>query len=572
MLKQLSILFIVLVLFSCSTSEKAITPEPLKELSEKEKVAFGRAYADGAKAKILENYEESKIYYQTALKINPKHAAANYELGLVYNALKQPQLAFQQFKLATELDPTNYWYKLSYASYLDNANDKTAAIEVYKELVELKPNQVELKYALAQMLHEKGDVEACLKYLNEIEEEIGVNEEISKQKRNIYLSENDVDGASQAIQELIEAYPSELNYYGWLADIYMSNGQEEKAEEVYEQMQRLAPEDYRVQFSMAEYYRTQGKKEEFLKSLKVAFENPSMNIDDKVKYVLRLYQVNSKDSQKRTEAISVCQSIVKGHPEDAKSHALLADFLYFDNQTEQAKFEYQETIKIDSSRFPVWSQLLVILSETNDVAALLDYGKRAVDLFPNQPATYLLYAIGLQQDKQEKKAIEYLLLAKDLVIDNDALLSQIYSSLGDSYHAVDQHEKSDEYYEKSLSLDPNNIYVLNNYSYYLSLRKENLERAKEMSLKSNQLAPGQSSFQDTYAWILYELGQYEEAIEWIDKALQSDGKSPVLLEHKGDILYRLGKQEEAMEYWEKAKANGSDSNELDKKIELKKIP
>lgn len=569
-------LFIFSFLLACSPSKQTLqSPNAnLKVLSEKEKIAFGEAYMDGVKAKILDNYTEAKNKFEAALSLQPLHPAANYELGLVLLQLDQTELAAQQFKLCSELDPDNYWYKLSYASFLDNKADKTEAIKVYKELIELKPSQVELKYQLSRFLFDEGKPMESIQYLNQIEEEIGVSEEIIKLKQSIYLSENDIEGAAGEVRKLIKSNPDEIKYYGQLADIYISNGKRDEALDVYKQMAEKAPNDYRVQFSMAEYYRTEGMQAEYLRAITKAFENPEMDIDSKVKYLLSFYQVNSKDEARKAEGIALCESIAKAHPNNAKSHALLADFLYFDEQTQRAKAEYIKTIAIDSSRFPVWNQLLVILSESGDVSNLLNYGKRAVALFPNQPTVYLLYALGLSQDEQYEEAIEYLNLGQELVIDNQLLKGQIYSSMGDAYHSLEKHTESDSYYEKALELDPNNVYVLNNYSYYLSLRKEQLEKAKKMSLKSNQLAPGQASFQDTYAWILYQTGEYKDALEWIEKALRSDGnKSAVLLEHKGDILFALGRKDEALEYWQKAqKAEGEKSDELLQKINKHSLP
>lgn len=569
MQKSLLGLLIILFLGACSSSEKIVSKSINKvELSEKDEVNFGRAYMDGVKAKVLGNYLEAESYFKTALKIMPTHAASNYELGLVYNAQDKKDLAFQQFKLATQAEPDNYWYKLSYASFLDNRNDKTEAIKVYQELVEIKPSQLELKYQLSKLLLEQNKPKESVYYLNQIEEEIGVTEEISFLKQQIFLSQNDVEGAASEIRDLITAFPNEMKYYGILADIYLSNGKDEKALSIFKKMEAKNPDDYRVQFSLAEYYRKENKKEKYLHAIKKAFSNSEMKIDDKVKYILTFYQVNSKDEEQKKEGILLCETIVKAHPENAKSHALLADFLYFDDQNDRAKQEYIKTIAIDSSRFPVWNQLLVLQSETNDVEGLLNYGKRAVELFPNQPTVYLLYGLGLAQEKKHEEAIEYFQMGKDLVIDNEGLKGQIYSSIGDAYHALKKNEQSDENYEKALKIDPNNVYVLNNYSYYLSIRKKDLEKAKKMSQRSNQLAPGQSSFQDTYAWILYQLGEFEEANTWIDKALKSDGgSSAVLLEHKGDILKALGNSKEAKEYWKKAKEKGGDSKTLMQKIE-----
>jgi len=561
--------FALLLFIACSpTKETTTLLKERKELNEKDKVAFGRTYIDGSKEKILGNFEKSAEYFKKALTIDPYSAAANYELGLVYNNIGKKDLAYIQFKMANDLSPENYWFKLSYATALEAQGEIDQSIKVFKELVEESPSQLELKYELSKLLLGKGKKKEGIEYLNQIEKEIGVTEEISFLKQRIYLSENNVDGAANEIQKLIDTYPTELKYYGILADIYLSNDKNKEAIKIYQQMENLDPDNYLVQFSLAEYYRSNQEHEEYWSSIKKAFANPDMGIDDKVKYLLTFYQIDSKDEANKAEAIELCRQIIDAHPKNAKSYALYADFLYFDNQDSAAKEAYKKTIELDSSRFPVWNQLLVIFSETNELQGLLSYGERAVNLFPNQPSVYLMYGLGLAENKNHEKAIEYFKLGSDLAIDNKALKSQFYSSIGDAYHELNQSGESDTYFDKALELDPNNVFVLNNYSYYLSLRKEKLEKAKTMSAKSNNLAPNQASFQDTYAWILYQLEEYEAANEWIDKAMQSESNvSVVLLEHKGDILLKLNKQEEAIEYWKRALEKGGASKELKNKIE-----
>jgi Tfp pilus assembly protein PilF len=150
--------------------------------------------------------------------------------------------------------------------------------------------------------------------------------------------------------------------------------------------------------------------------------------------------------------------------------------------------------------------------------------------------------------------------------DNPALKAQIYSNMGDTYHSLSKDMESDSAYEKSLKLDPENAYVLNNYSYYLSVRKANLERAKQMSAYANKLDPDNDSFMDTYAWILFQLGEFPEAKTFQDRAVLKNPKNPTLLEHYGDILIKLGEKEKAVEYWRRAKEAGSDSHTIETKI------
>jgi tetratricopeptide (TPR) repeat protein len=119
----------------------------------------------------------------------------------------------------------------------------------------------------------------------------------------------------------------------------------------------------------------------------------------------------------------------------------------------------------------------------------------------------------------------------------------------------------------ALKYNPKNLYVLNNYSYYLSLREAELEKAINMSQRAIALEPENTSFQDTYGWILYKMGDFLEAEKWIKKALESGGdERPIILEHYGDILFKLGNKEDAIKYWKRAQSKGKGSDLLLKKI------
>ena len=82
-----------------------------------------------------------------------------------------------------------------------------------------------------------------------------------------------------------------------------------------------------------------------------------------------------------------------------------------------------------------------------------------------------------------------------------------------------------------------------------------------MSHKSNLLNPNQASFQDTYAWILFQLGEYQESLDWLKKSiLNGGGKSHIINQHIGDVYQKLDQRDEAEKYWNKAKKIQRDSN------------
>jgi Tfp pilus assembly protein PilF len=203
---------------------------------------------------------------------------------------------------------------------------------------------------------------------------------------------------------------------------------------------------------------------------------------------------------------------------------------------------------------------------------MIRHGKEAVELFPNEPTVYLLLGIAYLQEKKPADALVVLNQGKNMIIDNKPLLGQFYANIGDAYYRTKEMEKSDEAYEEALKINPNDTYVLNNYAYYLSLRNSKLDRAEEMSKKSNEIERDNASYNDTYGWILYALGKYDDAKLWLEKAVANGAaNNPVILEHLGDVLYKLNNSELALDYWIKAKKAGPGSDQLERKINEKKL-
>ena len=295
--------FFALLLWSCSGSKNAaqLPSEKGQDKSEAKEIFFGETYADAAKEKILGNYDAAEKLFQKALDMKPNNGAVHYELGNIYSIQEKPQLALEQYSAAVKADANNYWFRLSYATALRDLGQSSKAIEEFQQLIKDEPKRLELKYEVAQLLLNNGKKAEGIDVINLIEEELGVTEEVSLLKQRVYLSENNVDAAAAEIQKLIDAYPDEINYYGILADTYAANGRRAKALEVYEKMQRLDSTNYKVQFSMAEFYRQDGKQDLYKEYIGKAFENPEMNIDDKIKYILTFYQVDSKNKEQKPQ-------------------------------------------------------------------------------------------------------------------------------------------------------------------------------------------------------------------------------------------------------------------------------
>jgi len=196
--------------------------------------------------------------------------------------------------------------------------------------------------------------------------------------------------------------------------------------------------------------------------------------------------------------------------------------LYENKEYEKSRILLQKILKEDAANYGLWEQLLFCDLYLEDYQALSKNSEDAVDLFPSYPLPYFFAGIANFRLKDYVKSKAFLESGKEFVVNNNALLEQFYSTLGDTYNELENYEASYTAYDKALILNPENSVVLNNYAYYLSLRSVNLDNGGDTS--------------------------------------------GVVLEHFGDIYYKMDQKDEAINYWKKAKEKKDHSDFLDKKI------
>jgi len=573
-------LLFILIIFNLQSLAQKNNKNQLSETAHQKLDAY---YIEATKQKILGNYIEASVLFNKCLSIDPINHAAMYELADIYLEQGQNVAALNFAQAAARLNPDNEWYQQLYAEVLEFNNDYKSAAKVYEGLIEKYPEELKYYFDWIHLLVATRQYEDAIKGYNRLEQKIGIDENIIDQKVLLYVKLNKINKATAEIKKLIDAHPNKPQYYKKLGDLYQANDMNEKALNAYEQLLKLDPHNPYGQLALAKYYQKKDDQENYLTYLKLAFANERLNIDSKRSILLPTIELIGKDSvlnpisqewqlvtnkkEAKENAFMLVKILIQTHPHEPKSYAIYGDILYRDKQPEQALRQYLKANQLDDSRFAIWQQILFINSQLEEFDTLDTYSQQAIELFPNQPLFYLYNGIAKIQLKQYQQAISPTNQVIKLSTDNKALLAQSYSNLGDIYHYLKQHHSSDSCYRLSLSFDPDNAYVLNNFSYYLSLRTESLEEAKQMSKKSNELIANNSSFLDTYGWILYVLKDYEGAKEWLEKAIENGGDTrPVILEHYGDVLHQLKQVDKAVEYWKKAKEKGADSELIDKKI------
>ena len=551
---------------------KSKNNKEVKAVIDKNNFKFNNYFFSALKEKSLENYEEALDLFQKCIKIDNNKAVPYYESAMINKDLGRFNLAVEQIKIAVDLDLDNRWYELHYAEALFANRDFKSASVVYKKLILKEPGNQDLFFLLADMYIYDNDFLKAIEVYDNLELIKGIDKMISMQKHKLYMQLEKRYYAVKELKNLVEKFPNDIEALEILSEAYLLNDDKEKAFDIFKKLAIIAPENGRIHLTLADYYRDQGDNKKSFEELKLAFKSIKLSVDVKVRILASYFQLLAVNKTMKEQAYTLVKLLMQSHPNDVKPKALYADILYADNRFNEAKEQYLIVLENNKTESQVWSQVLFIQAEQSDFEGMLKTSEEALTYFSTEPLFYYFNGVANKWFKNYDDAIISLNMGVEFVLDNSILLLEFYSSLADSYHATKQHKLSDDYYEKSLEIDSNNVLVLNNYAYYLSLRRLNLEKAKKMSHKCNELEKDNGTYQDTYAWILYELAEYEQAKIWIQKSLSNGSDmSAVVVEHYGDILYKLGDVKDAVYQWEKAKELGQASEILNKKIEEGKL-
>ena len=541
-----------------------------KVLNQKDSLQVKELYFEGLHEKLMENYSQAAVSFNKVLDIDPANDAAMYELANMSFAQNKPTEAERLIRNAITVAPDNEWYWSFLSEIYKKTNNISELVLVLEELIRLRPDKEEYYYdrANAFMILKKTD-QAVAAY-DEIESKFGSSQDLSSAKQRILLQQGKPEQVEEALETQIKNNPDDVRNYLYLSDVFIKSGNRDKAIEVLNRAKAIAPTNAMVRLALADNFKALKQFDNTFIELKVAFADPNLNIDEKVRIVLSFFPMFA-DFTARAYANELASIMTKTHPDEAKAFAIYGDVLFQEKKYIEARDSYKMALKLNDQIYQIWEQLIRIEVSQGDFKQAVADGEEALTVFPNQAELYLYTGIAYSQTKNYDKAVSYLKNAAELETEDPEIRVQIFSTLGDSYNALKKFKESDQSYDKALELNPDESYVLNNYAYYLSLRGENLDKAEKMSRRSVQLNPNNASSEDTYAWILFKLKKYAEAKTWIEKALRNGTtNNSTQVEHYGDILYLLGEKDLALQQWIKAKSFGAGSENLNKKINEKK--
>lgn len=572
------LLVAVWTLVSCgtvkSTREKPAVALAQSSLTPEQQRKYDYFFLEAMRLKEKKDYASAFGLLQHCLDIHPNAASALYEVSQYYMFLRQVPQGQEALEKAVANAPDNYWYSQGLASLYQQQNELDKAITLLEQMVVRFPAKQDPLFNLLDLYGRQEKYDKVISTLNRLEKHMGKNEQLSMEKFRIYLQMKDDKKAFQEIESLVQEYPMDMRYQVILGDVYLQNGKKQEAYDVYQKVLAAEPDNPMAIFSMASYYKQTGQEELYQQQLDTLLLNKKVTPDTKVGVMRQMIVENEQADKDSTQIIALFDRIMKQEQDDPQIPMLYAQYLLSKNMEAESVPVLEQVVDLDPTNKAARMMLIGAAVKKEDYKQIIKVCEPGIEATPDALEFYYYLAVAYNQAEKPDSVISICKRALEhkTADGKKEIVSEFYSILGDMYHTQKQMKEAYAAYDSALVYNPSNIGALNNYAYYLSVERRDLDKAEEMSYKTVKAEPNNATYLDTYAWILFEKGNYAEARIYIDNAMKSEGgdKSDVIVEHCGDIYYMTGDVDGALTYWKKALEMGSESKTLKQKIEKKK--
>ena len=572
------LLVAVWTLVSCgtvkSTREKPAVALAQSSLTPEQQRKYDYFFLEAMRLKEKKDYASAFGLLQHCLDIHPNAASALYEVSQYYMFLRQVPQGQEALEKAVANAPDNYWYSQGLASLYQQQNELDKAVTLLEQMVVRFPAKQDPLFNLLDLYGRQEKYDEVISTLNRLEKRMGKNEQLSMEKFRIYLQMKDDKKAFQEIESLVQEYPMDMRYQVILGDVYLQNGKKQEAYDVYQKVLAAEPDNPMAIFSMASYYKQTGQEELYQQQLDTLLLNNKVTPDTKVGVMRQMIVENEQADKDSTQIIALFDRIMKQEQDDPQIPMLYAQYLLSKNMEAESVPVLEQVVDLDPTNKAARMMLVGAAVKKEDYKQIIKVCEPGIEATPDALEFYYYLAIAYNQAEKPDSVISICKRALEHTTADSKkeIVSDFYSILGDMYHTQKQMKEAYAAYDSALVYNPSIIGALNNYAYYLSVERRDLDKAEEMSYKTVKAEPNNATYLDTYAWILFEKGNYAEARIYIDNAMKSEGgdKSDVIVEHCGDIYYMTGDVDGALTYWKKALEMGSESKTLKQKIEKKK--
>jgi len=513
--------------------------------------------------------DQGEAEVRKALAFNPKSVSAEVELGEILLVRKNPKLAGEAFRIASELSPLRSPRRLMYIDFLLRSGSEVEAKKTLAEMNAKAPDYIPgwvfaMKLALAE--HRYDDCAADIKQI--LAHDLA-NYDAMMERGMLKLAQGDAPGAITELKKAEDAYKRSGQIKYQLALAYVRDGDLVLAEERLEQAILLEPDLDQPVLALAE--------------LKVRKGDPNSAIESLTQLLRRhpqterayLLLADAYAAQKNlTQAATAYQRMETLFPKDPQAPFRAGMLLVQQGRRDEARAAFEKALALAPNYTPALEMQVNVDLLDKRYSSAMDQVQRLTGKYPASPIPWLLRAkIELIQrhaegaetallkaiDLDPKSQTAYLQLARlylamhkpDQAVAKVTALAEktqtpaALMQLAMLQSGLKKYDAAAATYEKALAINPHFAPALNNLAYLYSEDLNQVDKGYEVAKRARETSPEDPYAADTLGWILFKKKDFHGALPLEEEAVErnpTDGEEQF---HLGMAHYMLGEEDPA---------------------------
>jgi len=522
----------------------------------------------------------------------------NYFSGILAINDTQYQKSYNYFKSLNNLEDSHYIYSRYYHYSLVALKKFKDAANYSKKLEKKKIDNFESNLISAVYYLEREETDRAIFYFDKLrnKNQPGSIQNLISTSLNSWINFkniNDLNSALNLLERIPKKFKNLKNVQITFAHCYFDSKQ---TDEEFKKLTYRSDINYsRYFFFHANYLISQNKDEKVKKILSKALKLYPVNLilnqlktdhemkkkfnnqfDCKdIKHVVAeiLYTIaNGLASQQNYETSNFYLNLAKYlNPNFISFDTLYAENFFITNEYQKAK-EIFYVLKKKGSFYNWYA--------SKQIASILikqEKKKEAINLLEEtflkikHPTTYEIYdyADFLKNNEKYEESIKYYSRVINIIDKKNDLYGQVFDGRGVAYERSDQWNEAENDLLNSLSISPNNAYVINYLAYSWIEKGMNIEKSLIMLKNANTLKPNDGYIIDSLGWALFKLKNYKEAKKYLQQAVTFMASDPVVNDHYADSLWMNNNYLQARYYWNYVLKLEKTENKLKKEIKQK---
>ena len=446
-------------------------------------------------------FDQATSTVSDLLSKNPEDPAVLTQAGNVYAASGDAKTAKEYLTRALNAEPGYLPASMTLANIEETEGNYDSAIVIYRGLVDRGEKSILPMLALARISGLQRRPAEKLNWLEKAHSREPGNIQPLSMLGEHYLSEKQPSKARPHIKEALKIAPDNSKLLSLMGRVMMAEKQYNEALPLLNELVSEEPGSVYARSLLGEAYLELGQTEDAKKHLDIALEKQPNNAP-----VLALRVTAELQAGQPGRALDYAVRLQKAHPDLFVGHELAGDALLAAKDYAGAKTAYSQAWELQAS-----AALAIKLSEA---------AKRSGT--PEDSARHLL--VWLQNSPDD---------------------AQVTYFLGEAYLSMGQQADAIAAFEKALTLQPENVLVLNNLAMLYSLSGNS--RAIELAERAYRKNPENAGIQDTYGWILVQQGQADKGRRMLEQAMIKLPSVAEIRYHYAVALLKTGKKAQAMD-------------------------